>query len=38
VLPLLDRDSPYQRARKVTAGLGAAWRRIVGLDPRGAKR
>jgi hypothetical protein len=36
VLPLLDRDSPYQRTRKVTEGLAAAWKRIVGLKPRGA--
>jgi hypothetical protein len=36
VLPLLDRDSPYQRARKVTEGLAVAWKRIVGLKPRRA--
>ena len=28
VLPLLDRDSPWQRAAKITAGLDAAWRRL----------
>lgn len=29
VLPLLDRDSPHQRAQKTIAGLAAAWPRIV---------
>jgi hypothetical protein len=35
VLPLLDRDSPYQRADKVVRGLSAEWGKIVG---RGGKR
>jgi len=39
VLPLLDRDSPYQRAKKVIAGLGSAWGRIVGrTEQRDARR
>jgi hypothetical protein len=28
-LPLLDRDSPFQRATKVVAGLDAAWTKLV---------
>jgi hypothetical protein len=35
VLPLLDRDSPYQRAGKVVRGLSGAWGKVVG---RAAKR
>jgi hypothetical protein len=39
ILPLLDRDSPYQRAKKVIAGLGSAWGKIVGrTERREAKR
>jgi hypothetical protein len=30
VLPLLDRDSPYQRAEKVVRGLSGAWMKIIG--------
>jgi hypothetical protein len=28
-LPLLDRDSPFERATKLVAGLRDAWPRIV---------
>ena len=37
VLPLLDRDSPFQRAKKVVAGLAAAWSRIVSPPRRGQR-
>jgi hypothetical protein len=36
VLPLLDRDSPYQRARKAAEGLGAAWKAILAKRPKHA--
>ena len=29
LLPLLDRDSPYQRAVKVASGLASAWLRLI---------
>jgi hypothetical protein len=34
LLPLLDRDSPYQRATKVLAGLKGAWRAILAQGSR----
>jgi hypothetical protein len=34
-LPLADRDSPYQRAVKMVAGMEGAWRKIVAKRERG---
>jgi hypothetical protein len=38
LLPFAGRDSPYQRAMKVEAGLEAAWKRIGAGSARGARR
>ena len=37
VLPLLDRDSPYQRAAKMRAGLQSAWG-VIAAGPPGSDR